>query len=382
MATCAHLEWPFFEDRHRALAEAAERWAQSRLAQAGHPDDLDRECRRLAAIFGEAGFLAHTAPRDGAIDVRSLCICREAFAQYSGLAEFVFAMQGLGSGPISLFGSDPLRAEYLPRVAAGKAIAAFAISEREAGSDVGAIATSARVDGSHVVIDGEKAWISNAGIADFYVVFARTGEGGGKGLSAFVVDAGTPGLTVSERVDVSAPHPLGMLRFENCRVPVSKRVGEAGRGMAVALGTLDVFRATVGAAALGFARRALAEALAHASSRRAFGTTLSEFQLVRAKLADMATAIDAAALLVYRAAWTKDAQKRRVTREAAMAKAFATEAAQRVIDDAVQIMGALGVVAGSTVETLYREIRPLRIYEGATDIQRLVIARSLLEEDA
>jgi len=315
------------------------------------------------------------------LDVRSICICRESFAQHSGLAEFVFAMQGLGSGPISLFGSDSLRTEYLPRVTAGKAIAAFAISEREAGSDLGAIATTARADGASFVLDGEKMWISNAGVADFYVVFARTGEGS-KGLSAFVVDAGTKGLTVSERVGVSAPHPLGTLRFDGCRVPASKQVGETGKGMAIALGTLDVFRATVGAAALGLARRALAEATAHARSRRAFGTTLSEFQLVRAKLADMATAIDAAALLVYRAAWVKDTQKRRVTREAAMAKAFATESAQHVIDDAVQILGALGVVAGSTVETLYREIRPLRIYEGATDIQRLVIARSLLEEDA
>ncbi len=381
MTMSAHLEWPFFEDRHRALADRAGRWAESHLTGAKHAGDLDRECRRLVAAYGDAGFLAHAAPRDGAIDVRSVCICRETFAQHSGLAEFVFAMQGLGSGPISLFGSDALRAEYLPRVASGKAIAAFAISEREAGSDLGAVATTARADGAHVVIDGEKAWISNAGIADFYVVFARTGEGS-KGLSAFVVDAGTPGLTVSERVDVSAPHPLGTLRFDGCRVPASKRVGEAGRGMAVALATLDVFRATVGAAALGLARRAFSEATAHAASRRAFGTTLSEFQLVRAKLADMATAIDAAALLVYRAAWVKDTQKRRVTREAAMAKAFATEAAQRVIDDAVQILGALGVVAGSVVETLYREIRPLRIYEGATDIQRLVIARSLFEEDA
>jgi alkylation response protein AidB-like acyl-CoA dehydrogenase len=237
------------------------------------------------------------------------------------------------------------------------------------------------VDGSHVVIDGEKSWISNAGVADFYVVFARTGEGG-KGLSAFVVDAGIPGLTVTERVVVAAPHPLGTLRLEGCRVAVTKRVGDAGRGMAVALGTLDVFRSTVGAAALGLARRALAEATAHAKSRRAFGTTLSEFQLVRAKLADMATAIDASALLVYRAAWTKDTTGRRVTREAAMAKAFATESAQRAIDDAIQVLGAMGVVAGATVERLYREIRPLRIYEGATDIQRLVIARAILEEDS
>jgi acyl-CoA dehydrogenase len=382
MPAPSHLEWPFFEERHRALGAEAQRWAASHLAVDSHAD-LDQECRRLVRDYGDAGFLKHAAPGDGVIDVRALCVCRETFAQYSGLAEFVFAMQGLGSGPITLFGSEALRREYLPRVAEGKSIAAFAITERDAGSDLGAVATSARADGSHFVLDGEKAWISNAGVADFYVVFARTGEGeGAKGLSAFVVDAGTPGLTVTERVKVGAPHPLGTLRLQGVRVAASKRVGDAGRGMAVALGTLDVFRASVGAAAVGFARRALAEATVHAKARRAFGTTLSEFQLVRAKLADMATAIDASALLVYRAAWTKDTLGRRVTREAAMAKAFATESAQHVIDDAVQILGALGVVAGSRVETLYREIRPLRIYEGATDIQRLVVARTLLEEDA
>jgi acyl-CoA dehydrogenase len=378
----SHLEWPFFEESHRALSARASAWARTNLVAETHAN-LDAECRRLAEAFGQAGFLAHVVGTAASAepDVRSICICRETFAQFSGLAEFVFAMQGLGSGPISLFGSDALRAEYLPRVAAGKAIAAFAISEREAGSDLGAVAATARADGTQYVLNGEKAWISNAGVADFYVVFARDGEGG-NGLSAFVVDAGTRGLSVEERVDISAPHPLGHLRLDDCRVPAAKRVGEAGRGMAVALATLDVFRSTVGAAALGLARRALAEAIAHAKTRRAFGTTLSEFQLVRAKLADMATAIDASALLVYRAAWVKDTQKRRVTREAATAKAFATESAQRVIDDAVQILGALGVVAGSTVERLYREIRPLRIYEGATDIQKLVIARSLLEEDA
>ncbi len=374
----SHLDWPFFEAPHRALALEATRWAHSHLADADAARHLDRECRKLAAAYGEAGFLQHVAARAGRIDVRAVCICREAFAQHSGLAEFVFAMQGLGSGPISLFGSDAQKDEYLPRVVSGQAVAAFAISEHEAGSDLSAIATTARRDGASYVIDGEKTWISNAGIADFYVVFARTGEK----LSAFVVDAGQPGLSVSARVEVSAPHPLGTLTFNECRVPESKRIGEEGRGMAVALGTLDVFRPTVGAAALGFARRALSEATEHARSRRAFGATLSELQLVRAKLADMAIAIDAAALLVYRAAWTSDTQAGRVTREAAMAKAFATETAQRVIDDAIQIAGARGVVANSPLERLYREIRPLRIYEGATDIQRLVIARSLLEEGA
>ncbi|HEU4929548.1 MAG TPA: acyl-CoA dehydrogenase family protein [Candidatus Krumholzibacteria bacterium] len=373
----SHLDWPFFEDRHRALAVDATRWAHSHLADAEAARHIDRECRRLAAAYGEAGFLHHVVAREKRIDVRAACICRETFAQHSGLAEFVFAMQGLGSGPISLFGSDALREEYLPRVASGQSVAAFAASEREAGSDLSAIATTARHDGGYYVIDGEKTWISNAGIADFYVVFARTGEK----LSAFVVDAGTPGVTVSARVDVSAPHPLGTLKFDECRVPLSKRIGEDGRGMAVALGTLDVFRPTVGAAALGFARRALAEATGHARSRRAFGAPLSDLQLVRAKLADMATAIDASALLVYRAAWAADTQPGRVTREAAMAKAFATETAQGVIDDAIQIAGARGVVANSPLERLYREIRPLRIYEGATDIQRLVIARSLLEDN-
>ena len=374
----SHLDWPFFDERHRTLAVQAERWAKSHLADADAARHLDRECRRLASAYGEAGFLQHVVARDGRIDVRALCICRETFAQHSGLAEFVFAMQGLGSGPISLFGSEVLKAEYLPRVVSGEAIAAIALSERDAGSDLGAIATTARLDGGHYVLDGEKTWISNAGIADFYVVFARSGEK----LAALVVDSGTPGLSVSARVDVSAPHPLGTLSLNECRVPASKRIGEEGRGLAVALATLDVFRPTVGAAALGFARRALREATEHARSRRAFGTTLSEFQLVRAKLADMATAIDAGALLVYRAAWAADTQAGRVTREAAMAKAFTTESAQRVIDDAIQIMGALGVVAGSPLERLYREIRPLRIYEGATDIQRLVIARSLLEDGA
>ncbi len=374
----SHFDWPFFEPRHRELAAEAERWSRAHLADADAARHIDRECRRLAAAYGEAGFLNHAVARDGRIDVRAVCVCRETFAQHSGLAEFVFAMQGLGSGPISLFGSEALRAEYLPRVASGQAVAAFAISEREAGSDLGAVATTARLDGGYYVIDGEKTWISNAGIADFYVVFARSGEK----LSAFVVDAGTPGVSVSGRVDVSAPHPLGTLTFNECRVPLSKRIGEEGRGMAVALATLDVFRPTVGAAALGFARRALAEATAYARSRRAFGAPLAELQLVRAKLADMATAVDASALLVYRAAWLGDTQEGRVTRAAAMAKAFATEAAQRVIDDAIQVCGARGVLAGSPLERLYREIRPLRIYEGATDIQRLVIARSLLEEGA
>lgn len=377
-----HLSWPFFDHTHRALHDEARAWCATELPAIRALADVDARCRALVAALGRAGLIAKALARDGKVrvDVRAACVLRETLADAWGLADFAFAMQGLGSGAIALFGSDVLRASHVERATAGRAIAAFAISEAGAGSDLGAVATTAKRDGPDYVIDGEKAWISNAGLADFYTVFARTGEGPGtKGLSAFVVDAGTPGLTTS-RIEIVAPHPLGTLRFDACRVPASRMVGEPGRGVAVALATLDVFRATVGAAAVGFARRALAEALAHATSHRAFGSTLSEFQLVQQKLADMATTIDASALLVYRAAWTKDVTGGRVTREAAMAKVAATEGAQRVIDDAVQILGARGVVHGSPVEELYREIRPLRIYEGTSEIQKLVIARTLEEE--
>jgi acyl-CoA dehydrogenase len=314
-----------------------------------------------------------------ALDVRSLALCRDILATHSGLADFAFVMQGLGTGPITLFGDDALKRRYLPPVAQGRRIAAFAMSEPDAGSDVAAIATAARKDGADYVLDGMKTWISNAGIADHYVVFARTGEApGARGLSAFVVDAGSKGLRVSERIDVIAPHPLGTLVFDGCRVPASQLLGAPGEGFKVAMATLDVFRSTVGAAALGFARRALDEALARARSRQVFGKPLAELQLIQEKIADMALKVDAAALLVYRAAWTKDAKARRVTREAAMAKLYATEAAQEVIDQAVQVFGAQGVVAGETVERLYREIRALRIYEGTTEIQKLVIAGQTL----
>ena len=378
----AHLDWPFFEDSHRALASRVAAWATGLDAMRG-AGDADRAARALVGALGEAGLLAYAVAGDsGRLDVRALCVLRETLAARWGLADFAFAMQGLGSAPISLFGDEGQRRRYLPRVAAGSAIAAFALTEAGAGSDVGAIATTARRDGAHFVLDGEKRWISNGGIADFYVVFARTGEGEGtKGLSAFIVDAGTPGLDAGERVSVIAPHPMATLRFSGCRVPAANLVGQAGRGIAVALGTLDTFRATVGAAALGLARHALREALAHATTRRQFGAPLSDYQLIRAKLAEMATAIDASALLVYRAAWVRDTRADRVTLEAGMAKAFATEAAQKVIDEAVQILGALGVSAGSPVEELYREIRPLRIYEGTTEIQKLVIARALIESD-
>jgi acyl-CoA dehydrogenase len=315
------------------------------------------------------------------LDVRSLCLARETLAYRSALADFAFAMQGLGSGPVSLFGTDAQRARWLPPVAAGAALMAFALSEAQAGSDVAALATTARRDDDAWVLDGEKTWISNAGIADRYVVFARTGEGEGhRGLSAFVVDADAPGLTVAGRIETASPHPLGTLRLDRCRVPADALLGAPGDGFRIAMATLDVFRSTVGAAALGMARRALDEALAHVRRRAVFGGTLADLQLVQGRLAQMALDVDATALLVYRAAWTKDAGADRITKEAAMAKAFATEAAQRVVDAAVQLFGGRGVTAGHVVERLYRDIRPLRIYEGATEVQHVVIARQLLKE--
>ncbi|HEU6440942.1 MAG TPA: acyl-CoA dehydrogenase family protein, partial [Microvirga sp.] len=336
--------------------------------------------------LGDGGWLRAAIPESygglyPTLDVRTLCLSRETLAYQDGLADFAFAMQGLGSGPISLFGSEDLKRHYLPKVARGEAIAAFALSEPEAGSDVAAMSTTAVPDGpDHVRIDGLKTWISNGGIADYYIVFARSGEApGARGLSAYVVDAETPGLIIEDRIEVIAPHPLATLRFEGCRVPLSKRIGSAGEGFKVAMATLDVFRSTVGAASLGFARRAMDEALRHASSRHLFGAPLAELQMTQAALAEMATNVDTAALLVYRAAWTKDQGAPRVTREAAMAKMHATEAAQSVIDKAVQIFGGLGVTKGVKVEELYRENRALRIYEGATEVQKVVIARELLK---
>ena len=379
----AHLAWPFFDESHRALGAAVEAWATRELG-GDHAGDLDARCRDHVRRLGAAGWLRHVVPaafggERERVDVRSLCVIRETLARHDPLAEFCFALQGLGTGPLSLYGTDALRRRYLPGVAEGKRIAAFALSEQNAGSDVAAMTTVARRDRDGYVIDGEKTWISNAGIADHYVVFCRTPDIGERAFGAFMVDAGTPGLSVTGRIDVIAPHPLGTLTFASCRIPADAMIGEAGKGLRVALGTLDVFRATVGAAATGMARRALAEALAHCRDRRVSGRALAEFQLTQARLADMATAIDASALLVYRAAWAKDAGAERVTREAAMAKLHATESAQRVIDDAVQLLGGLGVVAGAPVERLYREIRALRIYEGTSEIQRLVIAGQLLE---
>jgi acyl-CoA dehydrogenase len=315
-----------------------------------------------------------------ALDSRSLCVVRETLARHDGLADFAFAMQGLGSGAIAIAGSQELKQRFLPRVARGEAIAAFALSEPDAGSDVAAMATTARQEGNTYVLDGTKTWISNGGIADFYTVFARTGDApGARGLSAFVVDAATPGLEIAERIDVIAPHPLATLRFASCRVPASHRLGGSGEGFKVAMQTLDIFRASVAAAALGFARRALDEAIARATSRRMFGQTLADFQLTQAAIAEMATAIDTSALLTYRAAWLRDVKHVRTTREAAMAKMVATEEAQRVIDRAVQLFGGQGVTSGNPVERLYREIRALRIYEGATEVQKLIIARETLK---
>ena len=379
------LSWPFFDDGHRRFAANLARWADATLAALPH-DDVDAACRARVQALGQAGFLAAVVPAEHGglfpqLDVRTLCLARDILAYRDGLADFAFAMQGLGTGAISLFGSAEMKARYLPPVREGAAIAAFALSEPEAGSDVAALATTAKADGpSHLRIDGTKTWISNGRIADHYVVFARTGEGAGaKGLSAFVVDADAKGLEVAERIETIAPHPLATLRFDGVRVSVANRLGASGDGFKVAMATLDVFRATVGAAALGFARRALHETVERATTRKLFGAPLGDLQLTQGAIAESASDVDASALLVYRAAWTKDRGAARVTREAAMAKMVATEAAQRVIDRAVQLHGGLGVTKGAKVEELYREIRALRIYEGATEVQKIVIARELLK---
>jgi acyl-CoA dehydrogenase len=380
-----YLAWPFFEPRHAELEQALDAWAAQHVAGA-HAEDVDAACRQLVRQLGEGGWLRHAIGGTAyggigdSIDTRAICLIRETLARHNGLADFAFAMQGLGSGAISLFGSEANRAAYLPRVARGEAIAAFALSEPQAGSDVAAMQCAAIKDGDDYVLNGEKTWISNGGIADFYVVFARAGEQpGARGISAFIVDADTPGLTIAERINVIAPHPLARLQFSDCRIPASQRLGEAGQGFKVAMATLDVFRTSVAAAALGFARRAMDEALQRATQRQMFGQVLADFQLTQAKLAEMATGIDTSALLTYRAAWQRD-QGGKVTKEAAMAKLHATETAQQVIDAALQMFGGLGVVSGQVVESLYREIRALRIYEGATEVQQLIIARELLKE--
>ncbi|MCY7316236.1 MAG: acyl-CoA dehydrogenase family protein [Rubrivivax sp.] len=391
----SHLHWPFFEPRHREFAVALDAWAQDAVRDT-HGADVDAQCRQLVRQLGRAGWLRPAVAGSefgGAaetIDTRLLCLARETLARHNGLADFAFAMQGLGSGAISLAGSTPQKKRWLGAVSRGDAISAFALSEPDAGSDVAAMQCAAQIDGEHAVINGEKTWISNGGIADFYVVFCRTGEGdspnattsgsrGSRGISAFIVEAGTPGLEIAERIAVIAPHPLARLRFTDCRVPLAHQIGAAGEGFKIAMRTLDVFRTSVAAAALGFARRAMEEGLHRAKSRPMFGQRLADFQLTQAKLAQMALTIDSAALLVYRAAWERD-QGHNVTRQAAMAKLAATEGAQQVIDAAVQLFGGLGVVSGVPVERLYREIRALRIYEGASEVQLLIIGRDLIKE--
>ena len=385
MSDKTYLEWPFFEDAHRTLERDVDAWAAKNVSHAGHGSDVDAACRALVRDLGRAGWLKYcvAAAYGGAreqIDSRSLCILRETLGRHDGLADFAFAMQGLGSGAISIAGNDGQKRRYLPKVAAGQAIAAFALSEPESGSDVAAMTTRARLEGDEYVLEGEKTWISNGGIADFYCVFARTGEApGARGISAFVVDAGAPGLEIAKRIDVIAPHPLATLAFRNCRVPAAQRLGDPAAGFKIAMQTLDIFRASVAAAAIGFARRALDEAMARAKTRKMFGQVLADFQLTQAAIADMATGIDTSALLTYRAAWLRDVKRARTTRETAMAKMVATETSQQVIDRAVQMFGGLGVVSGQPVEKLYREIRALRIYEGATEVQKLIIAREMLK---
>ena len=379
-----HLDWPFFEERHRVLGAQLEMWADKHVP-VPRPRDVDSQCRMLVRSLGAAGWLRHAVAGSEyggtgeVIDSRSICIIRETLSRHSGLADFAFAMQGLGSGAISLAGTPAQKSRYLPSVARGESIAAFALSEPDAGSDAAALACSAYIDGDEVVLNGAKTWISNGGIADFYIVFARSAEAAGaRGISAFIVETGTPGFEIVERIDVIAPHPLARLRLVDCRIPLTQRIGEGGEGFKVAMRTLDVFRTSVAAAALGMGRRALDEALHRAATRKMFGKTLGDFQLTQAKLAQMATTVDSSALLTYRAAWQRD-QGANTTMEAAMAKLAATEGAQQVIDSAVQIWGGLGVVSEQPVERLYREIRALRIYEGASEVQQLIIARELVK---
>jgi acyl-CoA dehydrogenase len=386
MSDLLHLDWPFFDAAHRRFAPELAAWAEREVARLVDHTDTDRCCRTLVRALGEAGWLKAVVPAaygglSEKLDVRTLCLAREILAWHDSLADFAFAMQGLGTGSISLFGTDELKAKYLPPVRDGLHIAAFALSEPEAGSDVSALATTATKDGpTHVRLDGIKTWISNGGIADHYVVFARTGEApGAKGLSAFIVDCDTPGLAVAGRIEVIAPHPLATLRFDGCRVPLANRLGGPGDGFKVAMATLDIFRSTVAAAALGLARRGFDEAFRHATTRKLFGAPLIDLQMTQTAIADSSVEIDAAALLIYRAAWRKDQGAARITRESSAAKAFATEMAQRVIDRAVQLFGGHGVRVGVKVEALYREVRALRIYEGATEVQKLIITRELLK---
>ena len=382
------LDWPFFDPAHREFKTQLDTWCQRHLADTHHDDNrdaVDAECIRLVRLLGSGGWLTHAVSgtaygaASDVIDTRKLCLLRETLAFHNGLSDFAFAMQGLGTGAISLFGTPEQKQRYVPRVVSGDALSAFALSEPEAGSDVAAMQCSAKATEGGYVLNGYKTWISNGGIADFYVVFARTGEApGAKGISAFIVDADTPGLHIDERIDVLAPHPLARLKFDQCKVSDQQRIGDAGQGFKVAMATLDVFRTSVAAAALGFGRRALHEAIAWARSRQMFGQSLGDFQITQTKIAQMATLLDSATLLTYRAAWLRD-QGQRITREAAMAKMTATENAQQIIDMAVQMHGGMGVRKGHIMESLYREIRALRIYEGATEVQQLIISKDVLK---
>jgi len=383
--TREHLDWPFFDDSHRALAADLDAFvAGGGLGEIDH-GNADAACKTLVKALGAAGVLRHCVPKayggaSDAIDSRSLCLIRETLAYADGLADFAFAMQGLGTGAISLEGSDALKERILPKIAKGEMISAFALTEPDAGSDVAAMASAARRDGDDYVLDGEKIFISNGGIADAYTVFARTGEAPGtRGISAFAVFADTPGFSIAERIETIAPHPLARVRFDNCRIPASQRLGAPGEGFKLAMRTLDIFRPSVAAAALGFARRALDEAVAHARTRKMFGATLADLPTAQSTLGEMATAIDAASLLTVRTAWRRDVQKLAITKEAAMAKMTATENAQWVIDQALQMFGGRGVRVGEITERLYREIRALRIYEGATEVQKLIIGRELMK---
>jgi acyl-CoA dehydrogenase len=384
--TREHLAWPFFGPEHRAFAAELDTFAASGALAGVDHHDTDNACRKLVKRLGDAGLLRACVPAGyggltDPLESRRICLARETLAYHDGLADFAFAMQGLGTGAITLAGSEALKAEILSKVGAGELIAAFALSEKDAGSDVAAMRCAARSDGDHYVLSGEKTWISNGGIANVYTVFARTDEAPGtRGISAFVVLAGDPGFSIAERIDVMAPHPLATIRFSEMRIPAARRLGTPGEGFKIAMRTLDIFRSSVAAAALGFARRALDEALLYARTRPMFGATLADQQLTQAKLGEMATMVDAAALLTYRAAWRRDVEKQPTTREAAMAKMSATESAQQVIDAAVQMFGGRGVKVGEIVESLYREIRALRIYEGATEVQKLIVARELLKQ--
>ena len=388
MTDTTYQHWPFFADGHRELARDLDLWASDNIGSlvASEHEDLDQTCVAIVRALGKAGFTRYAVPASGGgtsekLDVRSLCLIREILARHHALADFAFAMQGLGSGPVSLRGTPAQQEKYLQKVAAGEYLSAFALSEPEAGSDVASMTTTAVEKEGCYVLNGEKTWISNAGIADIYTVFARTAEApGAKGISCFIVEANTPGFSVSERIELVAPHPLGTLRFKDCRIPKENLVGEAGRGFGLAMATLDVFRTTVAAAALGMARRALDETLTHVAQRKLFGGVLGDLQLVQGKVSDMALGVDSSALLVYRSAWTKDCVANRVTREAAMAKLHATESAQQVIDAAVQLHGGKGVSKGHIVESLYRDIRALRIYEGASEVQQIIIARQTLAD--